>query len=114
MRGKESRYLKPLMAKMGGLMGYELTDANMPLPEDVHQAFASETLQVPGVFAASSPKWSMNESVSMLRTLSMTGSLGMPGLTVPQEDWGQRRPSGRVLEEDELQMLQPWLHSAAA
>ena len=25
MRGKESRYLKPLMAKMEGLMGYELS-----------------------------------------------------------------------------------------
>lgn len=56
----------------------------------------------------------MTDSVSMLRTLSMTGVLGMPGIAVPQEDWEQRRPSGRVLAEDELEVLQPWLSSAAS
>ena len=39
----------------------------------------------------------------------MTGNLGMPGLALPQEDWTLRRPSGRVLDEQELEALQPWL-----
>lgn len=56
----------------------------------------------------------MTDSVSMLRTLSMTGVLGMPGIAVPPEDWEQRRPSGRVLGEDELEVLQPWLTSATS
>lgn len=42
----------------------------------------------------------------------MTGVLGMPGIAVPQEDWEQRRPSGRVLGEEELEVLQPWLATA--
>lgn len=113
MRGKESRYLKPLMSKMEGLMGYEINTTTLPLPQEPQQAFSTD-MQVPTVFAPSSPRWSMTDSVSMLRTLSMTGVLGMPGIAVPQETWDQRRPSGRVLEEDELEVLQPWLASATS
>ncbi|CAK4032642.1 sucrose utilization SUC1 [Lecanosticta acicola] len=111
MRGKESRYLKPLMVKMDGLLGYEIT-ATLPPPNEPVPSFRQSNTQIPAIFAPSSPKWTMTESVSMLRTLSMTGGLGMPGLACTQEDWNQRRPSGRVLEEDELQALQPWLANA--
>ena len=45
----------------------------------------------------------MADSVGMLRTLSMSGSLGMPSLAVPLEDWTQRRPSGRIYEEVEAE-----------
>lgn len=123
MRGKESRYLRPLMAKMDGLMGFELSNATLPPPQEIQQAFDakqqafSESLQVPApaVYTPSSGQWSMRESVSMLRRLSMCGNLGMPGLSVPQEEWGQRRLSGRVLpvEEGELDLLQPWLQQTA-
>ncbi|KAF2159636.1 hypothetical protein M409DRAFT_29955 [Zasmidium cellare ATCC 36951] len=113
MRGKESRYLKPLMSKMEGLVGYELNTTTLPLPSEPQQAFTTN-MQVPAVFAPSSPRWSMTDSVSMLRTLSMTGVLGMPGIAVPQEDWEQRRPSGRVLGEEELEVLQPWLATASS
>lgn len=109
IRGKESRYLKPLMAKMDGLTGYEMGNNTLP-PPDPTQAY-SQNQQVPSIFAPSSPQWSMRESVSMLRTLSMCGTLGMPNIAVPDEDWGQRRPSARVLENHELDVLQPWLQA---
>jgi len=38
-------------------------------------------------------------SVEMLRSMSMSGSLGMPVL---QADMWERRPSGRVLSEEEV------------
>lgn len=100
MRGKESRYLKPLMAKMEGLMGYEI-NPSLPLP-DIRVDEVQNNAQLPAT-------WSMNESVSMLRHLSMAGSLGMPGIALAQEDYYQRRPSGWVLEEEDLEHLQPWL-----
>ncbi|KXT05876.1 hypothetical protein AC578_341 [Pseudocercospora eumusae] len=124
MRGKESRYLRPLMAKMDGLMGFELSNATLPPPQEIQQAFdakqqaSSQSLQAPtaqAAFAPSSGQWSMRESVSMLRTLSMCGNLGMPSLSVPTEDWSGRRLSGRVIpvEEEELDLLQPWLQQTA-
>lgn len=99
MRGKESRYLKPLMAKMEGLMGYEIGNMTLPLPDARPPGLQSN--------APLPTAWSMRESVTMLRHLSMAGSLGMPGIALAQEDYYQRRPSGRVLEEDDLEHLQP-------
>lgn len=104
MRGKESRYLKPLMAKMEGLVGYELSTQTLPLPTEttttssggpVLPPMYTDHLRVP------SGRLSMADSVGMLRTLSMSGTLGMPSLAVSMEDWGQRRESGRVYDEDE-------------
>lgn len=106
MRGKESRYLQPLKAKVEGLMGHELNNLTLPLPDARPQA-------APNNAQLASP-WSMRESVSMLRHLSMAGSLGMPGIAMAQEDYYQRRPSGRVLEEEDLEHLQPWLTSVSA
>lgn len=101
MRGKESRYLKPLMAKMEGLMGYEITNMTLPLPDIAPQSMQGN-VQLPAT-------WSTSESMTMLRHLSMAGSLGMPGIALAQEDYYQRRPSGWVLEEEDLEHLQPWL-----
>lgn len=61
----------------------------------------------------------MADSVGMLRTLSMSGNLGMPGLTGsnnplvsgPLEDFHQRRESGRVYDEaetEDLDSLEGW------
>lgn len=96
MRGKESRYLKPLMAKAEGLLGYELDNQTLPLPTETPSSYAAH-LQP---FYAQ--RLSMAESIGMLRTLSMSGNLGMPSLTVPLEDWTQRRPSGKVYAEGEV------------
>jgi hypothetical protein len=116
MRGKESRYLKPLMAKMDGVLGYGLNHVPLPLSNDqtAQQEFKYNVQEPSGGFAAgtSFPRWSMSESVSMLRTLSMSGGLGMPGIAAAQETYYQRRPSGRVLEDDDMEALQPWLSSA--
>jgi len=112
MRGKESRYLKPLLAKMEGLPGYEAISEDLALPTGMEDEYATN-LQVPALTTPASPRWSMNQSVSMLRTLSFTGTLGMPGIYVPEEDWTQRRPSARVLEDHELELLQPWLNSVS-
>ncbi|KAK4631082.1 putative sucrose utilization protein SUC1 [Fulvia fulva] len=114
MRGKESRYLKPLMAKMEGLIDYEVNNVTLPLPNQPAPLFSeANTQQIPTIFAPSSPRWSMTDSVSMLRTLSMCGTLGIPGIAVPEE-WDQRRPSGRMLENSELEVLQPWLAQGTA
>jgi hypothetical protein len=117
MRGKESRYLKPLMAKMDGVLGYGLNNVPLSLPNESpdqqQQEYKYDASQVPTInFPPMSPRWSMSESVSMLRTLSMSGGLGMPGIAAAQEQYYQRRPSGRVFEEEDMEALQPWLSSA--
>lgn len=102
MRGKESRYLKPLMSKMEGLLGYDLDAEALPLPSALPTTYPSQShQQMPNNFLQT-PRLSMADSVGMLRTLSMSGNLGMPSLSVlPMEDWEQRRPSGKVYNEDE-------------
>lgn len=102
MRGKESRYLRPLMSKMEGLVGYELSNQTLPLPTET-TATSYHCPAVSNGAYLSTPRLSMADSVSMLRTLSMSGNLGMPSLTValPLEDWDQRRPSGKVYDEAE-------------
>jgi hypothetical protein len=111
MRGKESRYLKPLMAKIEGLAGFDVCGSTVPAPDNTGPVYTQDT-QIPTIYTPSSPQWSMRESISMLRTLSMCGTLGMPGTSGAQEDWEQRRPSGRVLEDHEMDLLQPWLQAA--
>ncbi|CZT18852.1 uncharacterized protein RCC_04697 [Ramularia collo-cygni] len=101
MRGKESRYLKPLMAKMEGLMGYEINNVTLPLPE-----IRLEGVQGDGHLPAT---WSASESMTMLRHLSMAGSLGMPGIALAQDSYYQRRPSGWIVEENDMEHIQPWL-----
>ena len=71
-------------------MGYELHNQTLPLPADIP---AADYLMPPG------PRFSI-DSLGMLRTLSMSGNLGMPGLASPQQ-WEQRRLSGRVYDEHE-------------
>ena len=110
MRGKESRYLKPLMAKMEGLMGYELSNQTLPLPTDTTAA-PTMPMYTDHLRAG---RLSMADSVGMLRTLSMSGTLGMPSLAVSMEDWTQRRPSGRVYDEAETDALGPWGFSGVA
>ena len=99
IRGKESRYLKPLMSKMEGLLGYELH--NQPLLPPSIDAPAGDYLMPPG------PRFSVVDSVGMLRTLSMSGNLGMPAIASPQQ-WEQRRPSGRVYDEYETSVMGSW------
>ena len=97
------------MAKMEGLVDYEVSNVTLPQLNQPAPMFNEATAQqIPTIFAPSSPRWSMTDSVSMLRTLSMCGTLGMPAIAV-QEEWDQRRPSGRMLENSELEVLQPWL-----
>jgi hypothetical protein len=43
---------------------------------------------------------SLTESITMLRSLSMSGNWGGVGMAIPTEDWGQRRESGKVLDPD--------------
>lgn len=111
MRGKESRYLKPLMAKMEGLVGYELSNQTLPLPAESTATAPPMPLYADHLRAG---RLSMADSVGMLRTLSMSGALGMPSLAVNMEDWTQRRPSGRVYDEAETDALEPWSYSGVA
>lgn len=126
MRGKESRYLKPLMSKMEGLMGYELSNATLPLPTVTTATMASSAGDIPTMpgpvtisegesdfLTPGGQQCSFADSFDMLRTLSMSGNLGMPYLDVPglQTLGGQgefaalRRESGRVYDEGETKAL---------
>ncbi len=163
MRGKESRYLKPLLSKMQGLLndgfendnsnismqngnahtaaGYQHNQANNGLlqPPAFTSPFPTTYLDPNSRLAPSGHRWSIAESFGMLRSLSQSGNLGMPilgypgpsqpqqqsqppqqSLLHPQEDWGQRRESGRVYEELEIdtagqgQRPEDWWAGAAA
>jgi len=92
------------MSKMEGLMGYELNNQSLPLPTET-------TATMPPMsndYLTPWPRNSWAESMGMLRTLSMSGSLGMPTLAASQEEWEQRRPSGRVYDEYETQAMGHW------
>ncbi|TKA52036.1 hypothetical protein B0A55_12351 [Friedmanniomyces simplex] len=134
IRGKESRYLKPLLAKMDALQDHEMHDQHqnphLALPtidtphppagfpptvvvphagggsnEYLHPTSGSVNGSVNGSGSGNRPRtWSIADSVGMLRTLSMSGNLGMPFLVVSGEEWEwqPRRPSGRVYEEVEM------------
>ncbi|KAK0930895.1 hypothetical protein LTR29_016608 [Friedmanniomyces endolithicus] len=119
IRGKESRYLKPLLAKMEAPLGHEVQDhhhhQHLPVDSPQHPASFQHTVAVPHDIGheiiVTPPEgglrprtWSMADSVGMLRTLSMSGNLGMPFLVVSGEEWEwqPRRPSGRVYEEVEM------------
>ena len=71
MRGKESRYLKPLMAKTEGLLGYELDNQTLPLPTETPASFPGS---LPAFYAQ---RLSMADSIGMLRTLSMSKSFNL-------------------------------------
>ncbi|KAF2478833.1 fungal-specific transcription factor domain-containing protein [Neohortaea acidophila] len=113
IRGKESRYLKPLLARMEGLMGYELNA--QPLPPPTAAGFDPKFPPANAYF--NTPRMSVVESMNMLRSLSMTGggsfslpsslSSMLPSLAM-MEDWTQRRPSGKVYDEAETDAMDPW------
>ncbi|KAI7211531.1 hypothetical protein KC352_g17070, partial [Hortaea werneckii] len=119
MRGKESRYLKPLMSKLDGVMGYELSNATLPLPAET----SATSPNMPPVTGAGNDflmpeggRYSFADSFGMLRTLSMSGNLGMPYLDAPvqqgpglQNEWEQRRESGRVYDEYETKAMGHWM-----
>jgi hypothetical protein len=112
IRGKESRYLKPLMAKMEGLMSYDMT-LTLPPPSAPPSTTSMEQQPLPPITNAylttgngglsvgnSGRGLSVSQgSVEMLRSMSMSGSLGMPVL---QAEMWERRPSGRIGSEEEM------------
>lgn len=110
IRGKESHYLKPLMAKMEGLIGFDMTQS-LPLPTD---PTIVPTLNIPsangipigapGGFPMGARGLSVSQNgMDMLRSLSLSGGLMFQQ---PEVDgmW-ERRPSGRVLTEEETVWL---------
>ena len=107
MRGKESRYLRPLREKIDGQMGYELSYQTLPLPTETTASLGSLSNQYLDV-----PRLSMTDPIGMLSTLSMSGNLGMPGLNVPVENFNQRRESGKVYEEVDMDAIDSWFLSS--
>jgi hypothetical protein len=110
IRGKESHYLRPLMAKMEGLVGFEMNQS-LPLPTE---PLAMPTLQIsighgiPTGAQSGFPMGPRGLSVSqngmdMLRSLSLSGGFMFQQ---PESDaiW-ERRPSGRVYSEEETNWL---------
>ena len=85
------------------MMGCELQNQTLPLPSSSSEEMpANEYLMPPG------PRFSMVDSMGMLRTLSMSGNLGMPGIGSPQLQWEERRPSGKVYDEYETKAMGSW------
>jgi len=120
IRGKESHYLRPLMAKMDGLIGFDMSQS-LPLPTDGNALPIPHinTIDIPlgaqGGFPMNSTGRGLSVShngMEMLRTLSLSGAgLMMPSLPLPppmgeaaEVSW-ERRPSGRVYDEEETSWL---------
>jgi hypothetical protein len=100
------------MSKVEGLIGYELSNQTLPLPTE--STAAEYAPPVPAEYLAAGHRFSMADSLGMLRTLSMSGNLGMPALMFPTEDWQQRRPSGRVYDEVETNTMSVWPQAGTA
>lgn len=114
IRGKQSRYLRPLMAKMEGLIGFDMNQS-LPLPNDFPPSSMPSTaaaavvangipLGAPGGFPMGARGLSVSQNgMEMLRSLSLSG-----GLVLQQPDsdasW-ERRPSGRVYNEEETSWM---------
>ncbi|KAL1583053.1 hypothetical protein WHR41_08460 [Cladosporium halotolerans] len=103
IRGKQSRYLRPLMAKMDGLVGFELNQS-LPLPDDLPNLGNGIPLGAPGGYPMGARGLSVSQNgMEMLRSLSLSG-----GLVLQQPDaeamW-ERRPSGRVYSEEETSWM---------
>jgi hypothetical protein len=135
IRGKESHYLRPLLAKMDGLIGFDMSQS-LPLPTDSNSSvFPSPLPQInvttdvplgvqggfpmgPATATAGRGLSVSQNGMEMLRTLSLSGAgLMMPNLNLPlnlsapmgeavaQEVSWGRRPSGRVYDEEETSWL---------
>ena len=109
MRGKESRYLKPLMAKTEGLIDFPINNPSFPLTSS-DKTHSNGELQPP-----SNPQeyfrgrtMSMADSVGLLRSMSMSGTLGMPTLSIPVDDWMVRGSSRPSLSPAEAAGIQNW------
>lgn len=120
IRGKESHYLRPLMAKMEGLVGFDINQSlPMPILETVTQPTLASMngtngipLGAPGGFPMSMGRLSVSQNgMDMLRSLSLSGPLVLPdagvgssGVEAGDGGWG-RRPSGRVYDEEETSWM---------
>ena len=101
------------MAKMEDLMSHDSNNTmqqQQPPPtmsvSRPHESSLLAPLQMGAAINGSNGGYPMSRglsvsqgSVEMLRSMSMSGSLGMPVL---QADMWERRPSGRVLSEEEV------------
>jgi hypothetical protein len=111
------------MAKMDGLIGFDMSQS-LPLPTDGNTLpnlpqtnTVGIPLGVPGGFSMNSNGRGLSASqngMEILRTLSLSGAgLMMPNLPLPMSapvgdaaevSW-ERRPSGRVYDEEETSWL---------
>lgn len=105
------------MAKMEGLVGFDLTQS-LPLPNIVDQlqqpvmntipGSNGIPLGAPGGFPMSMGRLSVSQNgIEMLRSLSLSGPLMLPSQQQPDaaEGMWERRPSGRVYNEEETSWM---------
>jgi hypothetical protein len=87
IRGKESRYLKPLLSKMDHVLASEMISTSSLLEDDRLQAMLeADAPASPLVAYPNRSRPSIRESLGMLRTLSMSGTICIPDLSI-LEDW---------------------------
>ena len=113
IRGKESHYLRPLMAKMEGLVDFEM-NRSLPLPTE---PLAMPTLNTPmgnGIPTGAPSGFSLGPrglSVSqnrmdMLRSLTLGGGFMFQQFQQPEsEGMWERKQSGRVFSEEETSWM---------
>lgn len=110
MRGKQSRYLKPLMDKASPLLsGWKLNDTQtLPMPMEFPTSYPLPFMPGNNPWAVEGgSRRSVQESLYLLRSMSMSGTFGMPSLSIPIEEWDQqRRPSGKVFDEAETEDME--------
>ena len=107
MRGKESRYLVPLMTK---IEGYDIQPPNPTITSPAQEYTPTSQQDYLSVGTAGSENgWSLEESMGMLRKMSMCGNLGMPMLEL--EEWKPGRREGEEGGYDEMGTgdFAPWL-----
>ena len=63
-------------------------------------SYAPPLFHAPEPWALNTPRMSLDQSIHMLRSLSMSGSWPGVNMALPIENWGQRRESGKVLDPD--------------
>ena len=91
------------------LDGWKLNNTQtLPLPNQYPTSYPLPFMPGSNPWAVDgAPRRSMQESLDVLRSLSMSGNFGMPSLTIPIEEWDQqRRPSGKVFDEAETEGME--------
>jgi hypothetical protein len=82
------------MSRMDHLLSFEVTSLTSSSQDDqLHGGFDTARQGLSAEVYSGGPRLSIQGSLGMLRTLSMSGTISIPGLSI-LEDWTSQRPAG--------------------